>query len=163
MDLRKLPGPSAVTGLMTRPSGITGRYRPFYFLNVIERLAGTTRLEDAVRGKVVLVTGASSGIGAATAHQIGAAGGIALLVSRTRESLEEVRDEIEARGGTAYVHPADLTDMEDIDRVGQEVLEEHGHVDVLVNNAGKSIRRSIELSYERLHDFERTMQLNYFG
>ena len=86
-----------------------------------------------------------------------------LLVSRTREKLEEVATQIEELGGTAHVHPADLSDLEDIDRLAAEVLEQHGGVDVLVNNAGRSIRRSVERSYDRFHDFERTMQLNYFG
>ena len=86
-----------------------------------------------------------------------------LLVSRTREKLEEVAREVEEAGGTAHVHPADLSDLDDVDRVAKEVLEEHGRVDILVNNAGRSIRRSVERSYDRFHDFERTMQLNYFG
>ena len=71
--------------------------------------------------------------------------------------------EVEALGGTAYVHPCDLSDLDDIDRMAAEVLEQHGHVDVLVNNAGKSIRRSVSRSYDRFHDYQRTMQLNYFA
>jgi short-subunit dehydrogenase len=110
-----------------------------------------------------MVTGASSGIGKAASMKIADAGGIVLLVARTAEKLEEIKATIEARGGTAYVHPADLSDMDDIDRMADEALAQHGHVDVLVNNAGRSIRRSIALSYDRFHDFERTMQLNYFG
>ena len=86
-----------------------------------------------------------------------------LLVSRTREKLEEVAKQVEEAGGTAHVHPADLSDLEDIDRLAKEVLEEHGGVDVLINNAGRSIRRSVAASYDRFHDYERTMQLNYFG
>ena len=86
-----------------------------------------------------------------------------LLVSRTREKLEEVAKQVEERGGTAHVHPADLSDLEDIDRLAKEVLDEHGGVDVLINNAGRSIRRSVEASYDRFHDYESTMQLNYFG
>jgi short-subunit dehydrogenase len=120
-------------------------------------------LEDAVNGRLVLITGASSGIGKATAMKVGAAGGIALLVSRTREKLEEVAAEIEDVGGVAYVHPANLTDMDDIDRMAREVLEQHEAVDILVNNAGKSIRRSVENAYDRFHDYQRTMQVNYFG
>ena len=61
------------------------------------------------------------------------------------------------------MHPADLSDLEDIERLAEEVLDEHGGVDILVNNAGRSIRRSVEASYDRFHDYERTMQLNYFG
>jgi short-subunit dehydrogenase len=112
---------------------------------------------------VVLITGASSGIGRAAALKIADAGGNVLLVSRTRETLEEVKAEIEDGGGTAHVHPCDLSDTDDIDRMADEVLDRHGNVDILVNNAGKSIRRSVALSYDRFHDYQRTMQLNYFG
>jgi short-subunit dehydrogenase len=86
-----------------------------------------------------------------------------LLVARTPEKLEETKAEIEEGGGTAHIHQCDLSDIEDVERMAQEVLEQHERVDILVNNAGRSIRRSVELSYERFHDFERTMQLNYFG
>ena len=120
-------------------------------------------LERAVRGKTVLITGASSGIGKALAMQVGAAGGAVLLVARTKENLDQVADEIRSRGGEAHVHPADLSDRADIVRLADEVLAEHGGVDILVNNAGRSIRRSIELSYDRMHDFERTIELNYLG
>ena len=71
--------------------------------------------------------------------------------------------EVEERGGTAHVHPADLSDTDDIERMYNEVVEQHGGVDILVNNAGRSIRRSVKYQTDRLHDFERTMQLNYFG
>ena len=111
----------------------------------------------------MLITGASSGIGRATALKVAAAGGVPLLVARNVEKLEEVRAEIVAAGGTAYVYAADLSDMESIDRLVERVLADHRNVDMLVNNAGRSIRRSIALSYDRFHDFERTMQLNYFG
>ena len=127
------------------------------------RLQGNTSLEKEVSGKVVLVTGASSGIGKAAALKIADAGGIVLLVARTPEKLEETRDQITDGGGIAHIHRCDLSDVDDIDRMAAEVLEQHGNVDVLINNAGRSIRRSIALSYDRFHDFERTMQLNYFG
>ena len=120
-------------------------------------------LARAIRGKTVMITGASSGIGRATALRVGAAGGRVILVARTAEKLEETKRDIEDLGGIAFVHRADLSDMNDIERMAKEVLAEHGRVDVLVNNAGRSIRRSIALSYDRFHDFERTMQLNYFG
>ena len=120
-------------------------------------------LSGAVRGKIVLITGASSGIGKATAVKVADAGATVLLVARTLEKLEETRDEIIAAGGTAHIHQCDLADMEDIARMADEVLTYHGHVDILVNNAGRSIRRSIALSYDRFHDFERTIQLNYLG
>jgi len=127
------------------------------------RLQGNASLEKEVSGKVVLVTGASSGIGKSAAMKIADAGGIVLLVARTPEKLEETRDQIIDGGGVAHIHRCDLSDVDDIDRMAAEVLEQHGAVDVLVNNAGRSIRRSIALSYDRFHDFERTMQLNYFG
>jgi NAD(P)-dependent dehydrogenase (short-subunit alcohol dehydrogenase family) len=124
---------------------------------------GTVSLEQAVRGRVVMVTGASSGIGRSAALKIADAGGIVLLVARTPEKLEETREQIQSGGGTAHIHRCDLSDMDDIDRMADEALAQHGHVDILVNNAGRSIRRSVALSYDRFHDFERTMQLNYFG
>jgi NAD(P)-dependent dehydrogenase (short-subunit alcohol dehydrogenase family) len=120
-------------------------------------------LSGAIGGKVVLITGASSGIGKAAAIKCAAAGATVLLVARTPEKLEETKAEIEEAGGEAHIHRADLSDLDDVEKLASEVLAEYGRVDVLVNNAGRSIRRSIELSYERFHDFERTMQLNYFG
>ena len=121
------------------------------------------QLARAIHGKTVMITGASSGIGRATALRVGAAGGKVVLVARGLEKLEQTKTEIEDLGGTAFVHRCDLSDMSDIERMAKEVLAEHGRVDILVNNAGRSIRRSIALSYDRFHDFERTMQLNYFG
>ncbi|HEY2631680.1 MAG TPA: SDR family oxidoreductase [Solirubrobacteraceae bacterium] len=120
-------------------------------------------LAEAIGGKRVLITGASSGIGRATALKLAEAGAIPLLVARNVEKLEEVRAEIVAAGGLAYVYAADISDMDEIDRLIERVKDDHRHVDMLVNNAGRSIRRSIALSYERFHDFERTIQLNYFG
>jgi thioester reductase-like protein len=120
-------------------------------------------LKDAFAGKHVMITGASSGIGRSTALKVAAAGGVPLLVARNVEKLEEARAEIVAAGGTAYVYAADISDMESIERLLERVLADHRNVDMLVNNAGRSIRRSIALSYDRFHDFERTIQLNYFG
>ena len=136
---------------------------PDELMRLGRRLQGSISLEKAVRGRVVMVTGASSGIGKSAALKIAAAGGTVLLVARTPEKLEQTQEQIEAEGGVAYIHRADLSDAEDIDRMADEVLAQHGHVDILVNNAGRSIRRSIALSYERPHDFERTIQLNYLG
>jgi short-subunit dehydrogenase len=120
-------------------------------------------LSGTVKGRTVLITGASSGIGKSTALKIGEAGGAVLLVSRSRDKLEKLAKEIQGLGGTGHVHPCDLTEPDDVDRMANEVLEQHGHVDVLVNNAGKSIRRSVDRSYDRFHDYQRTMQLNYFA
>ncbi len=120
-------------------------------------------LSGAVRGKVVLITGASSGIGKATAVKVADAGATVLLVARSIEKLEETKAEILAAGGSAHIHRCDLSDPEDVARMAEEVLAYHGHVDILVNNAGRSIRRSVALSYDRFHDYERTIQLNYLG
>ncbi|MDQ2939604.1 MAG: SDR family oxidoreductase [Actinomycetota bacterium] len=150
-------------GLISGAAQVLEQQVPDELMRVGRRLLGSASLESAVRGKVVMVTGASSGIGRSAALKIADAGGIVLLVARTPEKLEATRDQIEEGGGVAHVHPCDLSEIDDIDRMADEVLTEHGHVDVLVNNAGRSIRRSVALSYDRFHDYERTMQLNYFG
>jgi short-subunit dehydrogenase len=126
-------------------------------------LSFSPALARAARGRRVLITGASSGIGRAAALKLGAAGANLLLVARSAERLLHLRAAIERTGGVAHVHPADLASIEDCDLLTKRVIEEHGGVDVLVNNAGRSIRRSLDLAYERFHDYERTMQLNYFG
>ena len=120
-------------------------------------------LEGAVSGRTVLITGASSGIGRAAALKVAEAGGVPLLVARSMDKLELLKDEIEAAGGSAYAYSADLTDFDSIDDLVRRVLADHASVDVLINNAGRSIRRSLALSYDRFHDFERTIQLNYLG
>jgi NAD(P)-dependent dehydrogenase (short-subunit alcohol dehydrogenase family) len=114
-------------------------------------------------GRRVVITGASSGIGRATALKVAAAGGVPLLVARRLHELEEVRAEIEQAGGHAYVYPCDLTDGESVDKMVAQMLAEQPSVDMLVNNAGRSIRRSVRLSYDRMHDYERAMAINYFG
>ncbi|MFK8050121.1 MAG: SDR family oxidoreductase [Halioglobus sp.] len=120
-------------------------------------------LEGNVKDKIVLITGASSGIGRYSAVRLAGAGAHVLLVARSLEKLQETADEIAELGGKATTYTADVSDMEDCDRLVKEVLDNHGFLDVLVNNAGRSIRRSLELSFDRFHDFERTMQINYFG
>jgi len=120
-------------------------------------------LAGRVRGKVVVVTGASSGIGHATALKLGEAGAHVILVARGEEKLAATKAEIEALGGTAFSCTADIADMASCDALVARVTKEHGGCDYLVNNAGRSIRRSIVNSLDRFHDFERTMQLNYFG
>jgi thioester reductase-like protein len=152
------------TGIAVPPlSTYAPRLWDYWERNLDPDLFRERSLTSSIKGKKVLITGASSGIGWETALKVGEAGGEVILVSRTREKLEELASQIEETGGSAHVHPADLSDMDDIDRLAAEVLEAHGGVDVLVNNAGRSIRRSVERSYDRFHDFERTMQLNYFG
>ena len=116
-----------------------------------------------MRGRTVLVTGASSGIGEATTKAAAARGARVLLVARRADELARVRAEVEALGGRAAAYVCDLTDGAAIDRLVAQVLAEHGVVDYLVNNAGRSIRRSLELTQGRPHDFERTMAVNYLG
>jgi NAD(P)-dependent dehydrogenase (short-subunit alcohol dehydrogenase family) len=119
--------------------------------------------EGAVNGRTVIITGASSGIGLAAAHKIAAAGGIPILVARSMDKLDEAKAEIEGAGGTAYAYSCDLSDYDSIDALVEKLFSEHASIDMLVNNAGRSIRRSVEVSYDRFHDYERTIQLNYLG
>ncbi len=120
-------------------------------------------LAGAVRGKVVVITGGSSGIGLAAAERCADAGAKVVIVARDPEKLEAARARLAERGGTVFAYACDISDYAACDGFAKQVLADHGGVDVLVNNAGRSIRRSIDLSYDRFHDFERTMQLNYFA
>lgn len=119
--------------------------------------------QEKVQGKIALITGASSGIGLTVAKKLAAAGAHVLLVSRTEETLKEVQAEIQAEGGQADIFPCDLNNMDAIDRVTKQIIASVDHIDILINNAGRSIRRAVHESVDRFHDFERTMQLNYFG
>ncbi|HSE54240.1 MAG TPA: SDR family oxidoreductase [Nocardioidaceae bacterium] len=128
-----------------------------------EDTARSNKLRKALGGKKVVITGASSGIGRSTALKVAQAGGIPILVARGKDKLEETRDDIERTGGTAFVYACDLSDLEAIDALCEQLCSEHETIDFVVNNAGRSIRRSLALSHDRFHDFERTMGLNYFG
>ena len=152
---------AAMSSLVNTPNS-AGRYRPFYLHNLLDAVRGRT-LHEAVEGTITLITGGSSGIGEAAAKKIAEAGGEVVLVARTAENLEKVAKDIRGNGGTAHVYPCDLTDMDAIAAMADKVLDDLGGVDMLVNNAGKSIRRSLALSYDRIHDYQRTMQLNYLG
>ncbi|MGV8803679.1 MAG: SDR family oxidoreductase [Polaromonas sp.] len=120
-------------------------------------------LRGAVGGKVVLITGGSSGIGLATAHKFAEAGATTIICGRHQDKLDEACKEAQARGYRFIAYSADIADMADCDRFLKALMGEHGGVDFLINNAGRSIRRAVEASYDRFHDYERTMQLNYFG
>lgn len=126
-------------------------------LSLDRSLAGT------VSGKVVLITGGSSGIGLAAAERCADAGAKVVIVARDPEKLEAARAQLAERGGKVFAYQCDIADYAACDEFARRVLADHGGVDVLVNNAGRSIRRSIDLSYDRFHDYERTMQLNYFA
>ncbi len=120
-------------------------------------------LRGTVSGKVVLITGGSSGIGLAAAHKFAEAGAITLICGRDQDKLNDACKEAKANGYSFEAYPVDIAEMGDCDRFIKQVVADHGGVDFLINNAGRSIRRAIESSYDRFHDYERTMQLNYFG
>jgi NAD(P)-dependent dehydrogenase (short-subunit alcohol dehydrogenase family) len=135
----------------------------FWEQNLDRTTAHDARLRRVLQQRHVVITGASSGIGKASALKVAQAGGIPILVARGKDKLEETRDRIEAGGGTAHVYACDLSDLDAIDLLANQISSDFEHIDFLVNNAGRSIRRSLKLSADRFHDFERTMQLNYFG
>lgn len=120
-------------------------------------------LKGQVKGKVVLVTGGSSGIGKATAHKLAEAGAITIIVARDPEKLAEAKKEFAADGLELIAYSADISDYAQCDDFVRQVTEEYGGVDILINNAGRSIRRAIENAFDRFHDYERCMQLNYFA
>ena len=129
---------------------------------VRRKVARARKWTSSLVGKRVLITGASSGIGKSLAKKVAAQGGIALLVARSADKLEQLQNSIRAVGGEASIYPCDLTDEADVKQLLAKLAQEPA-VDILVNNAGRSIRRSLTYSYDRIHDYERTMQLNYFG
>ncbi|WP_319430955.1 SDR family oxidoreductase [Mycobacterium sp. RTGN5] len=114
-------------------------------------------------GRHVIITGASSGIGRAAAMAVAARGATVFALARNGAALQELVEEIEADGGHAFAFSCDVTDTESVDTTIAEILDRFGHVDYLVNNAGRSIRRSVSASTDRLHDYERVMAVNYFG
>lgn len=117
----------------------------------------------SLAGQTVVVTGASSGIGAHAARQMAKRGATVCLLARRADELEQVRDRITSAGGTAHVHPVDLVDAEAADAVIKQLLADHPRIDVLVNNAARSIRRPITESLDRVHDYERTININYLA
>lgn len=121
------------------------------------------RTRIPLRGKRVLVTGASSGIGEAGSEQFAAAGAEVILVARRADLLDELAGRIAADGGTATAIPCDLADLDAVDALVETVERRFGGVDILVNNAGRSIRRPLAESLDRWHDVERTMLLNYYS
>ena len=141
-------------------------HRPHAFLSWLLAPRGCGRLPPlrrAVAGKIVLVTGASFGIGAALARRLGAAGATVLLAARSGEELQVIADEIIQAGGRAQALPLDLTDPARIATLVEAIQKEHGGVDIVIHNAGKSIRRSLALSLDRPHDFQRCMDINCAG
>ena len=148
--VRRLPGLT-----FTAPMGAR--------LPVIRPSVSTGKLREALDGRRVVLTGATSGIGLETARALGRAEADVILVARRQQQLDRVAQQITAAGGQAEGIRADLSRPEDAERVVRRILRKHGGADVLINNAGHSIRRPLDRSYRRAHDFERTMALNYFG
>ena len=155
MDLRELPW------------RVTAELDPLVHVRRARRLLGgpgqSEALAAAVAGRRILITGASAGIGRTVAERLAAAGAEVLVVARRTDLLDELVAEITAQGGHAEAYPCDLSDLDRVDALASEVLARHHHVDVLINNAARSIRRSLARSEDRLHDFDRVMRLNYFG
>ena len=123
-------------------------------------------LKGTVGGKVVLVTGGSSGIGLSAACRFAEAGAITIICARGEDKLAEAVKEIKDYAGKdakVFAYSVDIANEASCAEFVKTLQEQHGGVDYLINNAGRSIRRAIENSYDRFHDFERTMQLNYFG
>ena len=127
------------------------------------RMSDPDRLRDAVSGKTVLVTGASYGLGNATAIKLAAAGATVLAVARSAPELFSLAASITARGEHAVALPADLTVESAVLALAERILDRHGAPDIVVSNAGKSIRRPLHQQYDRLHDFDRTIGINYLG
>jgi short-subunit dehydrogenase len=122
-----------------------------------------SKLKERLAGKTVLITGASYGIGECLAESLAETKSHLLLAARTAEKLMEVKRRVEARGGRADVFPCDLTNVAEVQALLQKLHQLPEGIDIVINNAGKSIRRSLFDSLDRLHDFTRTMNLNFFG
>ena len=122
-----------------------------------------SKLRQCLAGKSVLITGASYGIGECLALSLADSGARLLLVARTEEKLNKVKERVEASGGRADIFPCDLRNTDDVDALLRRLQQLPGGIDVVVSNAGKSIRRSIFDSLNRFHDFTRTINLNYLG
>ena len=127
------------------------------------RVSDPDKLRSVVTGKTVMVTGASYGIGEATARKMAAGGATVLVVARSEERLEDLAAAINVGGGRAVAYPTDLTDEAAVGALTKQVTEDHGPVDIVVSNAGKSLRRSLHHQYDRPHDFQRTIDINYLG
>jgi NAD(P)-dependent dehydrogenase (short-subunit alcohol dehydrogenase family) len=127
------------------------------------RVADPDKLRGAVLGKTVLVTGASYGIGEATARRLAAAGATVLLVARSAQRLDDLAAAVNAGGGHAVAYPTDLSDEAAVSVLTKQLTENHGPLDIVVSNAGKSLRRSLHHQYDRPHDFQRTIDINYLG
>lgn len=152
------------TGIeVPRLNSYAARLWDYWERNLDPELFIDRSLRGNVEDKVVVITGAGTGIGLASAVRLGEAGARVVITGRTLETLEDAKSKVEAVGGECHVYVCDIADFDSCDGFIQQVIHDHGGVDILINNAGRSIRRAVEHSYDRFHDYERTMQLNYFG
>jgi thioester reductase-like protein/NADP-dependent 3-hydroxy acid dehydrogenase YdfG len=119
--------------------------------------------EGPLEGRHVIITGASSGIGRASAIAVAERGATVFALARNADALDQLVAEIRATGGQAHAFSCDVTDSTSVEHTVKDILGRFDHVDYLVNNAGRSIRRSVVNSTDRLHDYERVMAVNYFG
>ncbi|GAB3128880.1 SDR family oxidoreductase [Tsukamurella serpentis] len=149
-------------------------YGPRLFRYWAEHLDPSRNRRDDPRGplvgKHILLTGGSSGIGREAAKQAVLKGANVFIVARKPEDLADAVLRIESEPGLPGIpkgivraYECDVTDPEAVRTTVAQILAEHGHVDVLVNSAGRSIRRSTINSVDRAHDYQRTMAVNYFG
>lgn len=183
--LREFGVPETVVSLMDYPTrfdcteaqkllGVTGirvpaldeygwRLWDYWERHLDPQLLGMRHLSARLRGKTVLITGGSSGIGLATALKLAPCGARLLIVGRNVEKLASAAHEIEALGGQVGRYACDISEPDACDGLIARLRAEHGHIDVLINNAGRSIRRAVEHTYDRLHDYERLMRINYFA
>ncbi len=121
------------------------------------------KLRRKIEGKTILITGASSGIGEALAYSLAGYAVHMILVARTEDKLTAMKHEIEKKSAMVSVYPADLRNQQELERLLAYLQQLPNGLDIIVSNAGKSIRRSIFESLERYHDFTRTMAINYFA
>lgn len=162
-DDRKTREALAGTGISCPPLREYAQVIWEYWSQVLDYPSGDRRATAKLSGKVVMVTGASSGIGFESARKFAANGATVILVARSLEKLEASVNLIRSKGGSAFAYSCDLNDLEAIDAMAEQVLKDHDRVDILLNNAGRSIRRAVMESLDRFHDVERTLQLNYLG
>ncbi len=121
------------------------------------------KLRRQLEGKTILITGASSGIGEKLAYELAELPIHMILVARTEHKLQSMKNEIEQKAARVSIFPADLRIKEELEGLLVFLHQLPAGLDMIVSNAGKSIRRSIEDSLDRYHDFTRTMEINYFA
>lgn len=121
------------------------------------------KLKESLEGKVVLITGASSGIGEQLAYELADINCHLILVARRDEKLAAIKIEIEKKSARVSIYPADLRNKEEMDGLLTFIHDLPNGLDIVVSNAGLSIKRSIPDSLDRYHDFTRTMAINYFA